>query len=121
MRIKSGLGAMAILAGALSIMALGGFSIARAGNGQSPSESGNAASTTAMVKARMVDLNSATKEQLAAVSGIGDTYAQKIIEGRPYMSKYDLVRKKIVPPTTYRKISSQVIAKQSSASTTANQ
>jgi competence protein ComEA len=110
MRRKLGFGAMLILAGALGAMALG--SAVRAQS----SESAGAASTTALVKAKLVDLNSATREQLAAVPGIGDTYAQKIIDGRPYKSKYDLVRKKIIPAPTYRKISAQVIAKQSGGS-----
>jgi competence protein ComEA len=112
MRRKLGFGAMLILAGALGVMAAGSLSLARAQSG-APAD---AASTTAMMKARMVDLNSATREELAAVPGIGDTYAQKIIDGRPYKSKYDLVRKKIVPEPTYRKISARVIAKQASGS-----
>ncbi len=59
-----------------------------------------------------IDINSASVEQLKSLPGIGDAYAKKIVEGRPYANKAQLKSKKIIPASVYDKISGMIVAKQ---------
>src|SRR5262245_32014943 len=76
-------------------------------------------STATGKKAAKLDINSATKEELSALPGVGDATAQKIIDGRPYNAKNDLVSKKIVTQSEYDKIKDQIIAHHAKGETAA--
>ena len=65
---------------------------------------------SAPAKGQPVDLNSASKKDLAALPGVGPDYAQTIIDARPFNSKEDLLKKKVVPQATYDQIQDRVVA-----------
>jgi competence protein ComEA len=60
----------------------------------------------------LVDLNSASKAELMKLPGIGEAISAKIIAGRPWANKAQLVSKGLVTKTVYDKLSASVIAKQ---------
>jgi DNA uptake protein ComE-like DNA-binding protein len=99
----------------LAVMFVLSFASTAAAQGAEPGskpEANAAMGQTAKSATDKLDINTATKDQLKALPGIGDAYSQKIIDGRPYRTKLDLVHKKIVPQATYDKIKDQIIAKQ---------
>jgi competence protein ComEA len=67
-----------------------------------------------MAQANLIDINSASKEQLDVLPGIGAARADAIIKGRPYKGKDDLVNKKVIPQNVYDGIKDRIIAKQKS-------
>ncbi len=77
-----------------------------------PSKITEKAATTAKEKVGPLDINSASESELKAIPGVGDTYAKKIIAGRPYAKKDQLKSKKIIPDSLYEKIKDKIVAKQ---------
>jgi len=90
------------------------FALAQTGAKQSPAAGQQSSSSTksSATASSKIDINSATKNELQTLPGVGDATAQKIIDHRPYKAKNELLNKKIVPKTTYDKIKEQIVARQ---------
>ncbi len=87
-------------------------SLAFATDMKMPSKITEKATSAAKAKTGLIDINSAPESELKAVPGVGDTYAKKIIAGRPYTKKDQLKSKKIIPAGLYDKIKDKIVAKQ---------
>ena len=94
---------------ALTTLPLLAQSTASSGTAGSKAAQTSKPASSATSPSEKLDINSATKDQLEALPGIGSTYSQKIIDGRPYHSKRDLLTRKIVPQKTYAGIQDKII------------
>jgi radical SAM superfamily enzyme with C-terminal helix-hairpin-helix motif len=92
-----------VLVGACFLIAVMGFVVS--------APLGSGLVLVAAKKADLLDINTATAEQLKALPGIGDAYSDKIISGHPYTREDELVQKKIVPRATYEGIKYKIVVK----------
>jgi competence protein ComEA len=96
-----------ILAVLCALTLFAGMSLAQTSTTTKPSAAPKAKKAA---KASLVDINAASAEELGKLPGIGDAYSKKIVDGRPYNTKLDLVRRNIIPQATYDQVKDLIIA-----------
>jgi competence protein ComEA len=101
-----------VLAGVAMVVLASGLAVAAESKPAASPAPKPKAEASAHPSSAKIDINSATKEELSKLPGIGDAYSQKIIDGRPYKSKSELESKKILPKSVYDKIAPHIIAHQ---------
>ncbi len=111
---------VAILTAVLALsFGLGSSALATAQSNTATTPASSSKSTkSASPKGEKLDINSATKDELDSLPGIGDALAQKIVAGRPYRTKRDLATRKIIPQSTYEKIKARIVAHRSTMGST---
>jgi DNA uptake protein ComE-like DNA-binding protein len=104
-----------IAAAAIALLAATGTAYAKEEAKKPAAAAEKKAPAAAEKKAEPLDINTASRDDLIKLKGIGDARADAIIKGRPYKAKNELVDKKIVPENVYNDIKEQIIAKQAPA------
>ena len=103
---------IALMVAMAFLASLAGAPAAMAQTQAAPPAQSDAPAAKSDMKHEPVDINSASADELKTVPGIGDAYAKKVVDGRPYKRKDELKTKKVVPDATYDKIKDHIVAKQ---------